>query len=60
MKKERQLLLEENSRLRAILAKLGVNCDERRPGRSLEEENRRLRQDLSWFLKMRERIRDNH
>lgn len=53
----KQSLLQTNANLRKAMAKLGVDCDESAPGRTLEEENRRLRDDLRWILKMMARGR---
>lgn len=40
---------EENRRLRRMLAEMGIPCEERPRGESLEEENRRLEADVRWY-----------
>ena len=40
----------QNFLIRGKLARMGVLCEERRTSESLEDENRRLREQLRWYL----------
>jgi hypothetical protein len=53
-----ELRLEQvNRRLRTTLAQFGAHRDERKPGETLQEENRRLQADLQWYQRL---LRDSH
>ncbi len=43
---------EKNRELRKMLAAFKVHSEERRPGETLEEENRRLQEDLRWYQRL--------
>ncbi len=42
-------LEEKNRERRKMLAALGVHREERKPGETLREENRRLQEELRWY-----------
>ena len=45
-------LEEENQKLRETLAEFGVHRQARKPSETLQEENRRLQEDVRWYLGM--------
>ena len=49
---DRERIQDQNSMIRGKLTKMGVPCEERRPNESLEEENRRLSEQLRWYLEL--------
>jgi hypothetical protein len=40
----------DNQKLRETLAEFGVHREARKPGETLQEENRRLQEDVRWYL----------
>jgi hypothetical protein len=45
-------LEEQNRELRKMLAAFRVHSEEKKPGETLEEENRRLQEDLRWYQRV--------
>lgn len=48
---------EENRKLREMLARFGVHRSERKSGETLQDENRRLQEDVRWYERL---LRDSH
>ncbi len=49
---DQERLQDQNNVIRGKLTKMGVPSEERRPDESLEDENRRLREELRWYLNL--------
>jgi cell shape-determining protein MreC len=45
-------LEEKNRELRKMLAALRIHSDKRKPGETLQEENRRLQEELRWYQRL--------